>query len=154
MRTLIGIVAMTAERVIGNNGDLPWHLPADLKFFKKTTLNSPVVMGRKTFDSIGRPLPKRHNIVITRDERWSHPGVSVIHSPADLEKVECDSEIFIIGGGEVYDLFMPFMNELIVTHISDSFKGDAFFPEYVNSFPHVKIIQNDVDFTIKSHKRD
>lgn len=83
---LIAVVAMDPNRLIGRDGSLPWHLPEDLAFFKKTTLGHPVLMGRKTFESIGRPLPKRRNIVLTRDRSWSHPGVEVIHSPDEIPR--------------------------------------------------------------------
>ena len=85
MRQWIGIVAMTDDRVIGRGGTLPWHLPDDLAFFKRTTKGHPVVMGRKTYESIGRPLPGRRNIVMTRDPGWSAAGVEVIHSPSGLD---------------------------------------------------------------------
>ena len=84
---LVAIVAITTDRVIGRNGTLPWHLPEDLAFFKRTTSGHPIVMGRKTFESIGRPLPKRRNIVLTRDPNWSAPGTEVIHSPEELAKL-------------------------------------------------------------------
>ena len=154
MSRLIGVVAMTKDRVIGNRGDLPWHLPEDLKFFKRTTLNSSIVMGRKTFDSIGKPLPKRHNIVITRDKAWSHPDVSVIHDSSSLCNLRTSDQMFIIGGGEIYELFMPLMDELLITHVNGEYEGDAFFPKYSNLFPNSKILNQNVDFTIKSHTRD
>ena len=97
---LIAVVAMDPKRLIGCNGSLPWHLPEDLAFFKKTTLGHPVLMGRKTFESIGRPLPKRRNIVLTRDRSWNHPGVEVIHSPVEI--TNADEKIFVIGGAEIY----------------------------------------------------
>ena len=92
---LIAVVAMDPNRLIGRDGTLPWHLPEDLAFFKKTTLGHPVLMGRKTFESIGRPLPKRRNIVLTRDRSWSHPGVEVIHSPNEIPETE--GNLFVIA---------------------------------------------------------
>ena len=101
---LIAMVAMTPERVIGKDGRLPWHLPEDLKTFKKYTTGHPIVMGRKTWDSIGFPLPKRQSIVLTRDTEWSAEGADVIHTPADLKKLELiDQDVFIIGGAQVYE---------------------------------------------------
>jgi len=97
---LTAVVAMDPNRLIGRDGTLPWHLPEDLAFFKKTTLGHPVLMGRKTFESIGRPLPKRRNIVLTRDHDWKHDGVDIIHSPSEIPKT--DEKIFIIGGAEIY----------------------------------------------------
>ncbi len=96
---LTAVVAMDPNRLIGANGTLPWHLPDDLAFFKRTTLGHTILMGRKTFESIGRPLPKRRNIVITRDLSWTHWGVEVMHKPEDIVKIV--GLIFVIGGAEV-----------------------------------------------------
>ena len=149
---LSAIVAMTPDRVIGKGGDLPWHLPEDLKFFKRTTSGHPIVMGRKTFDSIGRPLPKRQNIVITRDPSWEQEGASVIHSPDDLSSLELqDPLIFIIGGAEIYRLFLPHLDELIITHVHEAHPGDTIFPEYEDLFPESEILSHTDDFTIKRH---
>lgn len=151
---LIGIVAMTNDRVIGKDGDLPWHLPEDLKFFKKTTLGHPIIMGRKTYDSIGKPLPKRKNIVLTRNQDWQADGVEVIHAPEDIYELQLDvDKAFIIGGAEVYQLYLPLLDELIITHIAENYMGDTFFPEYKEFFPNEKNIQKEIDFNIISHKR-
>jgi dihydrofolate reductase len=150
--TLSAIVAMTPERVIGKDGDLPWHLPEDLKFFKRQTSGHPIVMGRKTFDSIGRPLPKRQNIVITRDPSWEHEGVSTIHRPEELSALELQEPfVFIIGGAEIYRLFLPHLDELIITHVHESHSGDTIFPEYEELFPESEILSRTDDFTIKRH---
>jgi dihydrofolate reductase len=152
--TLIGIVAMTADRIIGRDGTLPWHLPDDLAFFKKTTSGHAIVMGRKTFDSIGRPLPKRQNIVLTRDRSWSHTGVEVIHTPEDLSQVIAQpGETFIIGGAEIYLAFLPLMHALLITHVKANYPGDTRFPEYQNEFPHEEIILDHPEFTVKRHTR-
>jgi dihydrofolate reductase len=154
MKQLIGIVAMTATRTIGAGGTLPWHLPADLAFFKATTSGHPIVMGRKTFDSIGRPLPKRRNIILTRDEHWSHPGVEVIHQPQDLHAIAAvESLIYIIGGAEIYRAFMPQMTALLVTHVKQDYPGDTHFPAYEHDFPHQEILQENPDFTVIRHSR-
>lgn len=152
--TLTGIVAMTSERVIGKDGDLPWHLPEDLKFFKKTTLNSPILMGRKTYDSIGRPLPKRQNIVLTRDLDWSAEGVTVVHKPEDLASLDLvANEVFIIGGAEIYKLFLNLMNNLIVTHVKESYSGDTYFPEFLGVFGGSNTLENTKDFEIVRYKK-
>jgi dihydrofolate reductase len=152
--TLVGIVAMTPDRIIGRDGTLPWHLPDDLAFFKKTTSGHAIVMGRKTFDSIGRPLPKRQNIVITRDPHWSHEGVDVIHDPAELSSiVRVPGEVYIIGGAEIYQAFLPLMDALLITHVDDSYPGDTRFPEYDSAFPSAEVVQEHQDFTVKLHKR-
>jgi len=143
---------MTEDRVIGRDGDLPWHLPADLKFFKKTTLNSAILMGRKTYESIGKPLPKRRNIVLTRDENWSAEGVEVIHSVEGVNDLPnlSDENLFVIGGAEVYELFLPSMDELIITHVLEPYKGDTYFPEYQKYFrKNVQIMKEDNFLVVK-----
>ena len=154
MNQLIGIVAMTPARIIGSSGTLPWHLPADLAFFKATTSGHPIVMGRKTFDSIGRPLPKRRNIVLTRDEKWNHPGVDVIRQPEQLQRI-CPDEplIYVIGGAEIYQAFMQQMTALIVTHIKQEYLGDTHFPLFEHDFPEQEILLENPDFTVICHRR-
>ena len=151
---LTGIVAMTPERVIGKEGGLPWHLPDDLKFFKKHTTGHPILMGRKTFESIGRPLPKRENIVLTTDPAWHHHGVETIHHPRDIKDHPLiDQQIFVIGGAQVYEFLMPLMSDLVITHINQSYEGDTYFPEYKNEFPKSELIWEQEDFTIRRHYR-
>jgi len=146
---LVGIVAMTSERVIGKDGDLPWHLPEDLKFFKKTTSRFPILMGRKTYDSIGRPLPKRRNVVITRDESWIAEGVDVIHQTADLSSLKITEEkIFIIGGAEIYKIFLPILDELIVSKVKENFEGNTYFPEFEPYFSKEEILEEFEDFAV------
>lgn len=131
------IVAMSKNRVIGNQGKIPWHLPEDLAHFKKTTMGHPIIMGRKTFDSIGKPLPERKNIVITRNPEWKHEGILRVSSLEDaLKDCEAESEVFIIGGGEIYAQAYPKANRLILTVIEKEFEGDTFFP-----FPFEKDFQ-------------
>lgn len=151
---LTAIVAMTSDRVIGKDGSLPWHLPDDLKFFKQTTLGHPVVMGRKTFDSIGKPLPSRQNFVITRDPSWHHDGVEAIHHPKELNEYQLpDQEVFIIGGAEIYQFFLPILNSIIVTHVRNDYEGDTFFPEFSEEFPDTELLQDHPDFLIKKYTR-
>ena len=127
---LIAIVAHDPNRLIGSQGDLPWHLPGDLAFFKKTTSGHPIVMGRKTFESIGRVLPKRQNIVLTRDPNWSAEGATVIHSPTDLPEtaLALPDPVFIIGGAEIYQQFLPLLDEILVTRVKNAYEGDTHFP--------------------------
>jgi len=151
---LTAIVAMTDDRVIGNKGTLPWDLPDDLKFFKKRTTGHPIVMGRKTFDSIGKPLPKRENIVLTRDPAWHHDGVETIHHPRDLNDYPLvDQQVYIIGGAQIYEFFMPLLQDIIVTHVHDTYEGDTYFPEYKEEFPNSELIWEQEDFTILRHYR-
>jgi dihydrofolate reductase len=149
---LTAIVAMTPERVIGKDGDIPWSLPDDLKFFKKQTSGHPIVMGRKTFDSIGRPLPLRQNIIITRDPAWHHDGVESIHHPKELKEFSLiDRQVFIIGGEQIYRFFLPMLDDIVVTHVPDSYEGDTYFPDYKHLFPKSEIILEQEEFIIKRH---
>jgi len=125
------IAAMAANRLIGRNNALPWHLPADLKRFKALTTGHPVVMGRKTYESIGKPLPGRRNLVISRNAGYRAPGCEVVHSLDDaLAACRGATEIFIIGGAELYRESLPRAHCLEFTEIHAEFEGDAFFPEF------------------------
>jgi len=149
-RCLTAIVAMTPERVIGRDGSLPWHLPEDLAFFKRRTSGHPIVMGRKTYESIGRPLPARRNIVLTRDPDWTAPGVEVIHAPADLGKLPgLDGRVFIIGGAGVYEVFLPLLEDLLVSHLFESHAGDRWFPEFETCFPMSEVLESHPAFEVR-----
>jgi dihydrofolate reductase len=131
------IVAQSSNRVIGNNNELPWHLPEDLKYFKQVTMGKPIVMGRKTYDSIGRPLPGRKNIVITRQSGWSAEGVDSVSSlSAAIERAKNHAferqieEIMIIGGAQIYSEALPLADKLYLTQVHDNVEGDAYFPEF------------------------
>lgn len=151
---LTAVVAMTADRVIGKDGGLPWHLPEDLAFFKRTTSGHPIVMGRKTYESIGRPLPKRRNIVMTRDRNWSAPGVEVIHRPEDLENLpDLSGRVFVIGGAEVYAAFMPRLDDLLVSHISGKHVGDTQLPSFEADFPRSEPVESHPTFEVVRHFR-
>lgn len=130
------IVAQAQNRVIGNENRLPWHLPEDLRYFKRVTMGKPIIMGRKTFESIGRPLPGRCNIVITRDEQWRAEGVVVVASPEEaIERAAAQAEIdgveeaLVIGGAEIYRQMLPLSDRLYLTQVHASVEGDAHFPE-------------------------
>lgn len=124
------IVAMDENRVIGRNNQLPWRLPADLQHFKKVTMGKAIVMGRKTYESIGRPLPGRENIVMTRDPTLTIPGCTVVTSiPAVLELASASEELFIIGGEHVFEAFLPMIERLYLTIIHAKVEGDAYFPK-------------------------
>lgn len=123
------IVAMARNRVIGIHGQLPWHISGDLKRFKKLTMGHPIVMGRKTFESIGKPLPGRENVVLTRNLAFRPEGITVIHSFDDLKKRFGDTEIFVIGGADLFRMALPLANRLHITQIDQDFAGDTLFPE-------------------------
>ena len=149
---LTAIVAMTPDRIIGRDGTLPWHLPEDLAFFKRTTSGHPILMGRKTYESIGRPLPKRRNIVITRDSAWSADGVEVIHSPKALPSLGIEGEVFIIGGSEIYQSFLSQLDELLVSHIFQSYHGDTRFPEFEHLFGPAEVLETHDAFEVRRYR--
>jgi len=152
---LTAVVAMSPSRVIGRDGGLPWHLPADLAFFKRTTKGHAVVMGRKTWESIGRPLPHRRNLVLTRDPAWKADGAEVIHSPEDLFALDhaADSTVFIIGGAEVYEFFLDQLDDLLVTHVLDEHAGDTWFPRFEHRFPRSEVVESHPEFVVKRWSR-
>ncbi|NRD80482.1 dihydrofolate reductase [Bacillus sp. BRMEA1] len=126
------IVAMDENRVIGKNNKLPWHLPADLKFFKRVTMGHSVVMGRKTHESIGRVLPGRENIIITRNTNFQSEGCKVFHSVEEFIRFSRGhhKEYFIIGGAEIFRETFHFADRLYITQIHENFNGDTYFPEF------------------------
>ncbi len=128
MTRLTLVVAIDAQRGIGVDNRLPWHLPEDLAHFKRTTSGHPIIMGRKTFDSIGRPLPNRRNIVVTRNPGWRHEGVDAVTSLADAVALAGGEIAFIIGGAQIFAESMAFADQVIVTEIDHAFACDTFFP--------------------------
>lgn len=126
------IAAMGRNRVIGNNNTLPWNMPADMKRFRELTRGKPIIMGMKTFVSIGRVLPDRPNIVLTRDPHWQAPeGAIAAHSPQEaLKIVEGHDEMMVIGGEQIFKLFLPLAQRMYLTLIDHDFEGDAHFPEF------------------------
>ncbi|WP_010530775.1 dihydrofolate reductase [Lentibacillus jeotgali] len=128
------LVAMDRNRVIGHRNDLPWHLPNDLKFFKQKTTGHTIVMGRKTFESIGRPLPNRHNVVITNQHSSEFPdGIEVINhvdTVLDWNHHDPANELFVIGGEEIFKQVLPHADRLYITLVDDIFQGDTYFPDF------------------------
>ncbi len=130
------IAAVSRNKVIGLNNQLPWHLPDDMKYFMKTTSGHPVIMGRKNFESIPekfRPLPNRENIIITRQTNYTAQGCTVTHHPAEALKaaeVSGNPEVFIIGGAEIYRSYLPLADKLYITEIHAEIAGDTFFPTW------------------------
>lgn len=131
------IVAVAENSVIGIDNKMPWHIPADLKYFKKVTMGKPLLMGRKTFESLGKPLPGRPHIVITRNPTFEYPGVSVVHSieagyvlaSKTAQSMELE-EFMLIGGANVYAQLLAKVDRMYLTQVHASFEGDAFFPDY------------------------
>lgn len=125
------VAAIASNNVIGKENSLPWNIPEDLKRFKQMTSGHTILMGRKTFDSIGRPLPNRQNIVMTKDKNFEQEGIKVINDFDEaLELIkESNEDVFVIGGSKIYELFEPVANSLAITRILKDFEGDAFFPD-------------------------
>ncbi|MGC4060656.1 MAG: dihydrofolate reductase [Aquabacterium sp.] len=131
MTTLALIAAVASNRAIGKDNALLWRLSEDMQFFKRTTMGCPVIMGRKTYESIGRPLPGRRNIVISRNASWQATGVETASSlQAALALVADADKAFVIGGAQIYAEALPQVDEIVLTEIDKAFEGDAFFPEW------------------------
>lgn len=153
---LKAIVAMASNRVIGRDGDLPWRLPEDLKWFKKLTLGHPIVMGRKTMESLGgRPLPKRRNLVLSR-------SLSADDLPDGFERVELDPDflrtldpeaVFVIGGAEIYRALFPHCDEIFLSYVFDSHEGDTFLPEFEEAFELADIVATHSEFELRHYVR-
>jgi len=125
------IAALSDDFIIGNNNKLPWHLPADLQHFKAITLGKPVIMGRKTYESIGKALPGRKNIIITHDKNWRAENCEIYHNVKDiLNDLKNYPEIMIIGGAEIYKQFLPLATKMYLTVIHHDFIGDKYFPKW------------------------
>ena len=153
------VVAMDAQRGIGVDNQLPWHLPEDLAHFKRVTLGKPIIMGRKTFESIGRPLPKRRNIVVTRNPGWTHEGVEVAHSLEGAIAMVGDEPASIIGGAQIFAAAMDVADRMIVTHINKVYPCDTFFPEIdaarwtATASEPQHAAEGDLDFSFVTYER-
>jgi dihydrofolate reductase len=156
------IVAMDENRTIGRENQLPWHLPEDLKFFKKVTMGHPIAMGRKTHESIGRVLPGRENIVITRQEGYQSEGCTMFYSVEEFVNYcrDVDDEIFVIGGAEIFREAFPYVDCLYLTLIHETFEGDTYFPpfdlsqwELTSSEKGAKNEKNPYDYEFRIYKR-
>lgn len=155
------ICAMDQNQLIGSNNALPWHLPADLAFFKKTTLGKPIVMGRKTYESIGRPLPGRQNIIITRNPEFKAEGCDTCTSiDQAIELAGDQNEVMLIGGASLYQQTIDLAQYLYLTRIHHQFEGDAWFPEFdlqqwqeVWREDHTRDEKNGYDFSFLKYSR-
>lgn len=133
--TFTGVVAMAADRAIGIKQSIPWRLPEDMKLFKRLTMGHPILMGRKTWESLGRPLPGRQNIVLTRDTSFTAEGATVIHSVDELAGLELmDREVMVIGGAQIYAHLLPKMQKLYVSEVQGEYAADTWFPEFAHHF--------------------
>jgi dihydrofolate reductase len=159
------IAAMGKNREIGFKGNLPWNLPAELNHFREVTRGCPVVMGRRTHEAIGRVLPGRKNIIVTRDNNYHVEGCITVNTIEDALAAARDdgndgSEIFIIGGAEIYKLALPYAQKMILTFVDANPEADTYFPEFnedewreTKSQSHQKDVENIYDFTIKTYER-
>ncbi len=151
---LKAIVAMSSNRVIGRDGDLPWHLPEDLKWFKKLTLGHPIVMGRKTMDSIGRPLPKRRNVVVSRSLDQAPEGYDLITDLSEIRSALAEHEtVFIIGGAEIFRETLPDCDEFYLTYIFAEYEGDTFLPPFEEDFELAEIVDTTDDFELRRYTK-
>lgn len=151
MKHFKAIAAMSLNRVIGNGNKIPWHLPEDFKWFKATTLGHALVMGRKTFESIGRPLPGRETIVLSR-AGWSHPGVQTVASLEAAAEFARDRQVFICGGAQIYEQALPLCSDLFLTVVKREVQGDAFFPAFEDRFELVAELRDTAEFKILHYR--
>ena len=154
------IAAMDRNRLIGRSNGMPWHLPADFKHFKSITLGKPLIMGRKTFESIGKPLPGRKNIVVSRAGFEAEGIVTVATIEQALLQADEAAEVMIIGGATLYQQFIPNAQRLYLTHVEGEFDGDTWFPEFdsrdwkvISTAEYAKDERNNHAFTIKNYER-
>ncbi|PDH25913.1 MAG: dihydrofolate reductase [Puniceicoccaceae bacterium MED-G32] len=146
------IAAMAENRVIGNHNTIPWHLPEDFKWFKKTTMGQTLLMGRKTFDSIGRPLPGRQTIILSRNQ-LSIPNTQTVNTIESIESVATSDTIWIAGGAEIYQLMLPKCSDLYLTRVHQRPVGDTFFPNFENHFELATVIESNAEFSIEHWKK-
>jgi dihydrofolate reductase len=151
------IVAADENNTIGKDNDLIWRLPDDLKFFKQKTSVHPIIMGRKTYESVGRPLPNRTNIIITRDQDYTVDGCVVVNSLDEAFSIANDDEIFVVGGAEIYRQALPVTDRVYLTRVHHTFDGDRFFPELGDEWQEIESVLHPIDekhvhaFTFKTY---
>ena len=153
---LSAIVATDTNRVIGKDNAIPWKVPSDLKYFKEKTMGGTMIMGRKTYESIGKPLPGRSTIILTKQHGYSAPGCIVCHSVSDVFRKCPKGEVFVIGGQKIYELFFDYLNLVYLTRVKASVEGDTFFPELkpsewilMRKLPGVKKDEDEFDFAFE-----
>jgi dihydrofolate reductase len=152
VKTFKAIAAMSQNRVIGSEGKIPWHIPEDFKWFKKITTGNTILMGRKTFESIGRPLPNRVTIVLSRGD-FNCPGVRTVKALSEIDLSNESGEVFVCGGAEVYRQTLPRCSDLYLTLVKREVTGDTFFPEFESLFEHVEVIGDTPEYRIDHYRR-
>jgi len=145
------IAAMSENRVIGSGSRIPWHLPEDFKWFKQMTTGHSLVMGRKTFESIGRALPGRTTLVLSRGG-FSHPDTTTVQSLHEALALAGEREAYLCGGAEIYSLALPYCSDLYLTHVKRVVEGDAFFPPFEDLFEPVTTVADNADFRIVHYR--
>lgn len=155
MPKLIAIAAMASNRVIGREGELPWRLPEDFKFFKRTTMGHTILMGRKTWESIGKPLPGRRSVVISRSLTDVPDGVEVLRSTGEVQQLLADSEhdVYLIGGAEIYSQLLPLCQEILLTFVFEPHEGDTEFPSFEDDFRLTGVLEKHEEFEIRRYSR-
>ncbi len=152
MKPFKAIAAMSLNRVIGAGNQIPWHLPGDFQWFKQTTTGHVLLMGRKTFAAIGRPLPNRETVVLSRSD-FQHPGVKTIRSLEELPPLVGQRQVFLCGGAQIYEQLLPQCAELLLTLVQREVQGDAFFPKFENAFELAEEIRDTPEFKILRYQR-
>ncbi|MEM0896273.1 MAG: dihydrofolate reductase [Verrucomicrobiota bacterium] len=145
------VVAMDENRVIGKNGTLPWHLPEDLKFFKRLTTGHAIAMGKTTFESIGRPLPNRRNIVVSTTMESAPEGCELVRSVQELAAVDAGTDLFVVGGAQLYEATLPLCTALYVSHVFGEHEGDTHFPIFEDDFALLEVIETFADFEVRRY---
>ena len=151
MKHFKAIAAMSENRVIGNGNKIPWHLPEDFKWFKKMTTGNIIVMGRKTFESIGKPLPNRETVVLSRGQ-FQYPGVRTISDLSQIDPAKEAREVFICGGAQIYEQALPLCSDLYLTLVKRTVDGDAFFPKFEGQFDPMEEILDCAEFKIVRYR--
>jgi dihydrofolate reductase len=151
---MIAVAAMASNRVIGAEGRIPWHLPEDLRWFKELTMGGTLLMGRVTYDSIGKPLPGRATIVMSRKDGLVIPGVEVIRDLSGLQNARTQGEIFVVGGSEIYRIALPYCRDLYLTEVKREVEGDRKFPVFEDLFRFSSVLRETDDLRIVHYIND
>lgn len=146
------IAALSENGVIGDNGRIPWHFPEDFKWFKKATMGDHLLFGRKTHESIGRPLPGRRTFVLSRSA-GDLPGVTIVRDPAEMDRLPDTETVWVGGGADIYRLFLPRCDELYLTRVHRVIEGDTKFPPFADAFEKDRVLRETPDFTIEQWGR-
>ena len=148
---MMAIAAMTPSRVIGRGSQIPWRIPGEQKWFKEVTMGHPILMGSRTFESIGRPLPGRQNLVVSRTRSW--PGVEIIRDLSQFDPEGYSAEVYVIGGAEIYRQLLDRCRELLITRLKTEYEGDVYFPEFESTFRLIEQIRETPDYAIQRWSR-